>query len=314
MRKDLLNFGLWLGLTALTPAALAHDKHPHHTETATETAAETPADKPGCDCAHAGWKAEEAPDHEHMHHGEDTDYSRAFKEGTPTLFSPSTVGADDFTLFYSHNFYWSSLPHGSNPAFWFKYSPLDRLQLDFIATLRTPLELEGGVSYQILDETRGDWLSLTPRLSFNSRGTVFGGEVAASKFIFPEIWQVGLNAQVISSGAADSFARPVAAVGLNTIVRVWKHWHLFGDVVLPLDSEIIQKRSVLWSAGIKKRIPHTPHILTLYVGNEQEQTLSGRTISPVDLATISSAADLLHVGFVFSINIDGVSHMGERLF
>lgn len=253
-------------------------------------------------------------DHMHDHGGEDLDYSRAFKEGTPTIFSASTVPQDNFTLYYSHNFFWNTLPRGSNPAFWLKYSPLDHLQLDFMATLRSPLELEGGVAYQILDETRGNWLSLTPRVSFNSRGTIFGGEIAATKFIIPDIWQVGLEAQLISSGAADSFARPVAAVGLNTIVRVWKHWHVFGDVVLPFDGDIISKRGVLWSAGIKKRIPHTPHILTVYIGNEQEQSLSGRTISPTVLSTASGVGDILRLGFVFSISIDGISHFGERLF
>ncbi|MEZ0375228.1 MAG: hypothetical protein ACAI44_39440, partial [Candidatus Sericytochromatia bacterium] len=209
----------------------------------------------------------------------------------------------------------SSLPRGSNPAFWFKYSPLEHLQIDAMATLRSPLELEAGVSYQILDENRGDWLNLTPRLAFNSRGTLFGGEVAASKYIFPEIWQVGLDARLLSTGQPDGFARPVAAVGFNTMVRVWKHWHLFGDVVVPLDGEILQKRSVLWTAGIKKRLPHTPHILTLFIGNTQEQSLSGRTISSVDMTTPNlGLGDILRLGFVFSINIDGVSRMSEKLF
>lgn len=250
---------------------------------------------------------------EHEHHGEDTDYGRAFAEGTPTLFSPSTVPADNLTIYYSHNFMWSTLPRGSNPAFWFKYSPLEKLQIDALASLRSqvnyPLELEAGVSYQILDEDKGDWLSLTPRISYNSRGHLVGGEVLASKYIFPEIWQVGLDARILSTGAPDTFARPVAAIGANTIVRVWKHWHLFGDVVVPLDGEILQKRSVLWTAGLKKRIPHTPHILSLFVGNAQEQSLSGRTISPSNVL-----GDVFRLGFIFSISIDGVSHMGERLF
>lgn len=243
------------------------------------------------------------------HHGEDTDYSHAFKEGSPNLFTPHAVAPDTLYLGYSHNFFWTTLPRSSNPAFWFRYSPLERLQVDMLTTLRSPLEFEFGLAYQLLDEYRGDWFSLTPRLSFNTRGTVAGGELSATKFILPDIWQVGLDLRGLSSGAEDGFQRPVAAIGANTMVRVWKHWHLFADLSLPLDSEILQQRSVLWSAGLKKRIPHTPHVLTLYAGNTQEQSLTGRTISPG-----SNLQDFFRLGFVFTIEIPELTRMPERLF
>ena len=242
------------------------------------------------------------------HHSEDTDYSRAFREGSPNLFSPHTLGADNFALLYAHNFFWSTLPRSSNPAFWFKYSPIDNLQIDALTSLRSPLEVELGLAYQLLDEYQGSWLSLTPRLSFNFRGNLVGGELSASKFIIDDLWQVALDARVLSSGSADGIDRPVAALGASTMVRVWKHWHLYGDLVLPLDSELLQ-RNLLWSAGIKKRIPHTPHVLTLYVGNSQEQSLSGRTLSPK-----GDLGDLLRAGFVFSINIDDVSQLPAEMF
>lgn len=255
---------------------------------------------------------DESEDDEEEHHSE-TDFSRAFLEGTPNLLSPSAVAPDSLYLLYSHNFYQTSFPRGSNPAFWMRYSPLDRLQIDALASLRSttenPFEGELGVGYQILNEDDGDWFNLMPRIAYNSRGHVFGAELAATKYIFPEIWQLGLNARFLSSGKADSFDRPVGAIGLNTIVRVWKHWHLFGDVVVPLDGDILQNRSVLWSAGIKKRIPHTPHVLTLFAGNSQEQSLSGRTISPSNIL-----GDVFRLGFVFSIDIDHLSQLPARLF
>ncbi|MGE3726935.1 MAG: hypothetical protein AB7I41_15350 [Candidatus Sericytochromatia bacterium] len=254
----------------------------------------------------------ECDDEDEDHHDEN-DFSRAFLEGSNNLFSASAVEADSFYLLYSHNFFQTSFPRSSNPAFWLRYSPLDRLQIDALATLRTtsdyPFEGELGLGYQILNEDDGDWFNLMPRIAYNSRGHIFGAELAASKYLFPEIWQVGLNARFLSSGKPDRFDRPVGAIGLNTMVRVWKHWHLFGDVVVPLDNEILQQRSVLWSAGIKKIIPDTPHVLTLFAGNTQEQSLAGRTISQSNVL-----GDVFRVGFVFSIDIEEVSSLPSKLF
>lgn len=275
-------------LSTLTWPALADPGH-HHGDYDAECRCETPHD-------------------EEHHFSEDRDYTRAFKEGSPNLTTPHVLEPDTFSLFYSHNFFVASVPFGSNPNFWAKYSPFENVQLDAMASLRSPREFEFGLAYQLLDEYAGDWLSLTPRLAYNTRGNVFGAELSATRFIFPELWQVGLDARVLSNASGDSIDRPVAALGFNTMVRVWKHWHLYGDLVVPFDTELLQ-RPLLWSTGIKKRIPHTPHVLTLYVGNSQEQTLLGRTIG-----LEGQTSDLLKVGFVFSIEIPQVSRMPERLF
>lgn len=318
MNKILLNLAFFVSFS-LSLTALAHEELPQSSPSAASAIETQPEIKEEIeieikhvqDCPeHPDTQSQSGPPsgHEGHHHAEES-YDRAFAEGTPTLFSPSTLNPDTFTLLYAHNFFWSTLPRSANPAFWFKYSPLQNLQADFMATLRNPLELEVGLAYQILDEDRGDWLNLTPRIAYNSRGNLVGAEVAASKYIFPELWQVGLDARILSTGKPDGFDRPVAAMGFNTMVRVWNHWHLFGDVVIPFDSEILQTKSVLWTAGIKKRIPHTPHILTLFVGNAQEQSLSGRTISPSNVL-----ADNFRLGFVFSIQIPQISDLPSRLF
>ncbi|PIQ24047.1 hypothetical protein COW64_21475 [bacterium (Candidatus Blackallbacteria) CG18_big_fil_WC_8_21_14_2_50_49_26] len=248
--------------------------------------------------------------HEEHHHGHSKPTKRGFYEGTPNLFSPVAVNADSLHLIYSHNFFSASFPRSSNPAFWLKYSPLDRLQIDGLVALReTPAEGELGLAYQIFSEKSGDWLNLMPRVAYNTRGNLFGVELAANKFLVDDIWQVGLDARYLSTAKSDSFDRSLAAVGFNTMVRVWKDWHLFGDVVVPIDSEILQKRSVLWSTGIKKVLGGTPHVLTLYAGNTQEQSLSGRTISSSNLLS-----DVFRVGFVFSIDIEHLSELPARLF
>lgn len=248
--------------------------------------------------------------HGHEHHEEHHEgrHQQAFEEGSPNVYTASTVPQDHLYLMYSHNFFWTTLPRSSNPAFWMKYAPLEHLQLDLLTTLRSPFELEGAVSYQVFDERKGDVLSLTPRLSFNTRGNVVGGEVSASRFIFEDLWQVGADVRFLSNGAADDIDRPVAAMGFNTLVRVWKDWHMFGDVVVPFDSGVLSERSVLWSAGVKKKIPDTPHVLTFYAGNAQEQSLSGRTISP------GAGMDFFRLGFIFSIDIPSLTQLPGRLF
>lgn len=241
---------------------------------------------------------------------EDTDYSRVFREGTSNLISAQTYAPDTLYLLFSHNFLSSSFPYGSNPAFYASYTPWKHIQIDSIMTIRSsPLELELGATYQLLDETQGDWLNLASRIAYNNRGHIFGFDLSASRFLIPEIWQVSLNYRFLSNAQADGFNRPVNGLGAHTIVRVYKHWHLFTDIVLPLDTEILQQRSPIWQVGIKKRIPHTPHILTLYAGNTQQATLSGRTISPG-----GNLADVFRVGFVFSIDIPALSHLPARLF
>ena len=270
--------------SVLTTAAQAHEPHSH-----------APLE---CRCeSHQG---------HHDSHGDR--HQQAFDEGTPNVSPANTLGQDHLYLVYSHNFFWSTLPRSSNPAFWLKYAPVEHLQVDLLTTLRSPFELEGAVSYQLLDERQGAPLSLTPRLSFNSRGNVVGGELLASRFLWDDVWQLGADLRVLSNASADDFDRPVAAMGLNTTVRVWKDWHVFGDLAVPFDGEILSERSVLWTAGLKKKIPDTPHVLTFYAGNAQEQSLSGRTIA------LGAGADFFRLGFIFSIDIPSLTELPARLF
>ncbi|MBF2054177.1 MAG: hypothetical protein IGS03_12065 [Candidatus Sericytochromatia bacterium] len=246
----------------------------------------------------------------HLEKEEDLDYTRVFREGTTNLTSAHTFDPDSLYLLFSHNFFGSSFPRGSNPAFYAHYVPLPNLQLDVIAALRqSPLELELGLKYQLLNEYEGDLFSLAPRIAYNNRGHILGFELSASRFVIEDLWQLGWDYRFLSNAREDGFDRMIHAFGFNTIVRVWKHWHLFADLSLPLDGDLLQRRGLIWHAGIKKRIPHTPHILTLYAGNTQEGTLTGRTISPG-----ANLADVFRVGFVFSIEIPALTTLPSRLF
>lgn len=250
--------------------------------------------------------------HEMLHHhtSEDTDFTRVFREGSSNVTSAHVFDSDSLYLLFSHNFFGSSFPRGSNPAFYAHYVPIKNLQIDTIFALRqSPVEAELGVKYQWLNEYDGDLLSLSPRLAYNTRGNVFGAELAASRFIFSDLWQAGANYRFLSNASSDGFDRPIHALGFNTIVRVWKHWHLFADMTLPIDPDLLSRRGVIWQTGIKKRIPHTPHILTLYAGNSQEGTLTGSTISPG-----ANLSDVFRVGFVFSIEIPALTTLPNRLF
>ena len=248
--------------------------------------------------------------HDHGQREEDNDYTRVFREGTTNLTSAHAFDADSLYLLFSHNFFGSSFPRGSNPAFYAHYVPIPNLQVDSIIALRqSPLELELGLKYQLLNEYEGDLFSFAPRISYNSRGHALGLELSASRFIFDDLWQVGLDYRFLSNASGDGFDRMIHAVGFNTIVRVWKHWHLFADLSLPVDGDLLQRRGVIWHTGVKKRIPHTPHILTLYAGNTQEGTLTGRTISPG-----ANLADVFRVGFIFSIEIPALTTLPSRLF
>jgi hypothetical protein len=247
-------------------------------------------------------------------HREDTDYTRTFREGTLNLVSPFTWKPDMFYILFSHNYFVSTFPRGSNPHFGFNYTPVKNLQLDALFTLRAPTEFEAGVKYQIFNEFEGDPISLAPRVSFNTRGSILGLDVSATKIFFGDVWQLGLGYRLLGylgdSKVDDLNGNFVHGIGANTIIRFWKHWHLFGDIVLPFDSSLIARNGFIWSAGIKKRLPGTPHILTLYVGNSNESTISGRTISTGN----GKYPDMLKVGFNFSIGISNFSNFLEKLF
>lgn len=257
---------------------------------------------------------EECDEHEHHEKEYDHDkkhFNKVFKEGSLNIVSPFAYDRDTFSIQYSHNYYLSSFPRGSNPYFSLSYSPINNLQADFAVTLRD--EFEGGIKYQIFNEFAKDLFSLTPKISFNSRGRVAGLDITASKVFFNDIWQLGLNYRLMNyfgdpkiDGLTSTFAQ---AIGVNTIVRVWNNWSLFGDAVIPFDSNLISQKSFVWSAGIKKRIDYSPHIVTLYVGNTNESTLTGKTFS-----SVAKYPEALKVGFNFSIDIENFTQLPKRLF
>ncbi len=259
--------------------------------------------------------AHEMGEEEHEHHKNDKrEFKRAFIEGTLNVISPYTYRKDSLYILYSHNFYTGSFPRGANPAFHFSYSPIKNFQLDTIFSLRySPLEFEVGGKYVVLNEFDGAPISLAPRVSYNNRANVVGLDISASKIFFEDILQVGLGYRAIGyfgdpkiDDLTNKFAQ---GLGINAVYRFYKDWNLFGDVVVPFDSTLLNNHGFIWSAGIKKIIPHSPHILTLYAGNSNESTLTGRTIS----TGTNKYPDLLKVGFQFSIDIPKVSHFLETV-
>lgn len=245
------------------------------------------------------------------HEEEDKDFTYAFREGSLNLISANTFKPDTFYIQYSHNFFANSFPRGSNPAFLLSYAPIKNLQLDSVVTLRnSPVEWELAAKYQVLNEADGAPFSFSPRVAFSGRGNVVGVDLALSKIFFEDKLQLGLDYSFQSDAKSDWEAGMFNAIGANAIVRVWKHWNVYGDVFVPLNSALMAKNGFIWSAGLKKRIPDSPHILTLYVGNTNEASLSGRTIS----TSANKYPDALKVGFNFSIGIEDLSKMGKKLF
>lgn len=255
------------------------------------------------------------PSYAHDEDKKEENFKRAFEEGTINLISPQVFNKDMFYILFSHNYFANIFPRGSNPAFQFSYVPIDNLQIDSILSLRqNPLEFELGVKYSVFDEFKGSPLSLAPRISYNTRGHILGLDISASKIFFKDILQVGLGYRLLNyfgNTKLDNLNSTfIQGLGFNSILRVWKHWHLFADLVLPFDSNILSNHGFIWSTGIKKRIPDSPHVLTLYAGNVNENTISGRTISTGN----GKYPDMLKIGFLFSIGIEEVSKLPSKLF
>lgn len=248
-------------------------------------------------------------EHKEEHHKEDK--LIVFKEGTMNLISASTFSPDSLYIMYAHNFYQSTFPRSSNPVFSFSYTPIKNLQIDALATLRNnPLEYEIGAKYQLLNQVEGAPVSLSARAAFNNRGNIGGGDLSISRIFFDDILQIGTNYSIQSDASVDGYKGLFQAAGANAILRVWKHWYLFGDAMIPFNTTLLNKNGFTWSAGIKKKIPHTPHILTIFAGNQNEYTMSGRTIS----TSSGKFNEVLKVGFNFSIDIEELSKMPEKLF
>jgi hypothetical protein len=255
------------------------------------------------------------PTYAHENNQGKENFKRAFEEGTINLVSPQVFDKDMFYVLFSHNYFLNSFPRGSNPAFQFSYVPIDNLQIDSILSLRqSPLEFELGIKYAIFDEFKGSPLSLAPRVSYNTRGNILGLDISASKIFFNDILQIGLGYRLLNyfgdSKLDNLNTNLVQGLGINTILRVWKQWYLFADAVLPFNSNLLNNNGFIWSTGLKKRIPDSPHVLTLYVGNVNENTISGRTVSTGN----GKYPDMLKVGFLFSIGIEEVSKLPSKLF
>lgn len=263
--------------------------------------------------AYADEDEHEEKEHKGGHNDHDKKHMKnVFKEGTFNVVSPFSFEADDCYVQFTHNYYLNSFPRGSNPYFNIGYTPINNLQFDLGVALRDSVELEGGIKYQIMNEFEGAPLTVASRLAYNTRGKIAGLDITAAKVFFDDVFQIGLNYRVFNyfdSGKVDGLSTNlVQAIGANTIVRVWNNWSLFADGVVPLDSNLMSK-GFTWSAGIKKRIDYSPHILSLYVGNSNESTISGKTLS-----TMNKYPDALKVGFDFSINIEHLSKLPKMLF
>jgi len=242
-------------------------------------------------------------------------FKRAFEEGTINIVSSQVFNRDMFYILFSHNYFLISFPRGSNPAFQFSYVPINNLQIDSTLSLRqSPLEFEIGAKYSILDEFKGDILSLAPRISYNTRGNILGLDINASKIFFNNVLQIGLGYRLLNyfgNSKIDNLnTNLIQGLGFNTIFRFLKHWHLFADAVLPFNIDLLNTSGFIWSSGIKKRIPDSPHVLTLYIGNVNESTISGRTISTGN----GKYPDMLKIGFLFSIGIEEVSKLPSKIF
>lgn len=232
-----------------------------------------------------------------------------FEEGTPNIVAPHTWKKDLFYGSFSHIWFLQSFPKGSNPSAFLSYTPVDNFQVDVIATLRDGFETEFGAKYQVFNQFKGDFLSLTPRIAYNTRGNIFGLDLSADKVFFKDRLSLGLNYTIFNTGEPDGVKGVVQALGANSILRIFGHWYLFGDTVIPLDPKLIASKGFVWSAGIKDQMRGTPHNATIYIGNSNLRTLSGRTLSVNNIYP-----DVIRVGFEFSVIIEELRRLPELIF
>jgi hypothetical protein len=238
-----------------------------------------------------------------------TDYRLLFNEGTPNLVSPHVWKKDTLFTMVSHNWFVQSFPKGSNASGAISYTPFNNFQVDGLLTLRGGIEAELGLKYQLLNQEEGASVSFSPRAAYNTRGNIFGIDLCIDRIFFEDRLQLGLSYTFLSSGAPENVNHIVQAVGLNTTTRVWGHWYLFGDIVLPLDEKLITSKGFIWSAGIKDQMIGTPHNLTLYIGNTNLHTLTARTIS-----VNNTYPDVLRAGFEFSIIFEELAKLPKLIF
>lgn len=238
-----------------------------------------------------------------------SDHFMLFEEGTPNIVSPHVWKAGQLSAVFSHIWFKQDFPKGSNPAGFIRFAPIDNFQIDGLVTTRNGVELEVGTKYQIFNQAKGDFLSLSPRISYNNRGNVFAGEVSADKVFFDNRLSLGLSYSFLNNADSDGIKSYYQTIGLNSILRVWGHLYLFGDIVLPLDTNTIKNRGFVWGAGIKDQMTGTPHNATLYIGNSNAASVTGRNIS-----VNNNYPDVLKLGFEFSIVIEDISKLPKMIF
>lgn len=232
-----------------------------------------------------------------------------YEEGTPNIVSPHVWQKGLLSATFSHIWFNQDFPKGSNPAGLVSYTPIDNFQIDGGVTIRNGFEFEVGTKYQIFNQYKGDFLSLSPRLSYNTRGNVFAGEISADKVFFDDRLSIGLSYSFLNNASSDGIKTYYQTVGINSIVRVWGHWYLYGDLVLPIASSLITSRGFVWGAGIKDQMMGTPHNTTLYIGNSNVNTVTGRNIS-----VSNTYPDIIKLGFEFSIIIEDITKLPKLMF
>lgn len=232
-----------------------------------------------------------------------------YEEGTPNIISPHVWKKGLFYSKFGHVWSYQSFPKGSDPYGNISFTPIDNLQVDSAISIRNNLEFEIGTKYQLLNQYKGDFLSLSPKLSYNTRGNVFGAEISADKIFFDDRLMIGASYSFLNNASTDGINSYYQTVGLNSIIRFWGHWNLYGDIVLPINSNLINSKGFIWSAGIKDQMMGTPHNVTLFIGNSNVNTITGRNISDSNVYP-----DTLKVGFEFSIIFEDVSKLPELIF
>lgn len=242
-------------------------------------------------------------------HKPNSNHLMLFQEGTPNVTSAHVWEQNQLYTKLGHIWFYQDFPRGSNPYGYLSYTPIQNLQIEGFGSLRNNLELEVATKYQLLNEYKGDFISLSPRLSYNSRGNVFGAELSIDKIFFEDRLMLGASYSVLNASPTDNITSIYQTVGLNSIVRVWGHWNLFGDIVLPLDSTLISKKGFIWSAGIKDQMMGTPHNFTLFVGNYNVGSVTGRNISEGN-----TYPDVIKMGFEFSIIFEDINELPKLIF
>lgn len=236
-------------------------------------------------------------------------YLMLYEEGTPNIISPHVWKKNLLFAKFGHAWFYQDFPFGSNPYGNISFTPFDNFQIDSILSTRDKFEIEIGTKYQIFNQYKGDFLSLSPRISYNTRGNVFGAELSADKVFFEDRLMLGISYSFLNASPIDKVSTFYQTVGLNSIFRFWGHLNIFGDIVVPIDINTINTNGFNWSVGLKDQMMGTPHNVTLYIGNSNVNTITGRTISGGN-----KYPNVLKMGFEFSIIFEDITKLPNLIF